>query len=151
MVKQLHHAKNTLKKDGANNGGRSIMHKPFHRFVSFLIRDKTIKYFDLFKKNLSLSKQEMIKLQNILIQKLIKHAYDQTQYYRELMDSLNIKPEDIKCKEDLKKLPILTKSTVRQNIKKIKSNDKYSKNLEEYTSSGSTGNQAVIYKSIFYK
>ncbi len=99
---------------------------------------------------MTLSRKEMIDLQNSLIKKLISHAYHHTRYYKELMDSLNLKPNDISCKEDLKKLPQLTKSIIRQNTNNLISNDKYSKKLFKVATSGSTGTHTVIYKSHFY-
>ena len=40
------------------------------------------------------------------LQAFVKQAYQHTKYYHELFDSLNIKPEDIKRREDLKRIPI---------------------------------------------
>jgi len=118
------------------------------RIYYFLLGVKTLKYYKtFFSKNLTLSREEMVSLQNRLIRNLIDHAYNHTRYYRELMDSLDLKPDDICCKEDLKKLPVLSKSTVRLNLDKIKSDDRYGKKLTMITSSGSTGNEAVIFKS----
>lgn len=115
-----------------------------------VIRDKRYHYYDKFKKNLYLSKEEIQQLQNHLIQKLIDHAYSHTNYYKELMDSLHLKPIDIKCREDLKKMPALTKSLIRQNMETIISDDSFAKNIVLVTSGGSTGNQAIIYKSSYY-
>lgn len=58
---------------------------------------------------------------------LLEHAYNNTKYYREVFDNLSLKPSDIKCFEDLSKLPILTRDVIKQryndiipsNIKKI--------------------------------
>ena len=74
------------------------------------------------------SKNEIIEWQNYELKKFIKHAYDHTVYYRELFDSLNLKPNDIKTIEDLKKLPVLSKETIKlrkddfipDNLKSIK-------------------------------
>lgn len=126
-------------------------HNIIQRTAYFLKGDKTLTYYDQLVKNMYLSRYEMIELQNRLIRKLIDHAYYHTRYYRELMDSLCIKPEDISCKEDLRKLPILTKTKIRQNIEKLKSDDRYGTQLFEETSSGSTGCQALIYKSPYYE
>ena len=79
------------------------------------------------------------------------HAYNNTSYYKDLFDELNINPRSIKNKNDLKSLPELTKSIIINNIDRIKSNDNYGKELKKYTSGGSTGFQAVIYKSKFYQ
>lgn len=69
----------------------------------------------------------------------IKHAYEHTVYYREVMDQLHLKPTDIQHIEDLKKLPILTKDTIRARFDDLKAD-----NAEKYrhrynTTGGSTG------------
>lgn len=119
--------------------------------IAYLCKnDKQFFYYDLLKKNLTISADDIIELQNNLIQKLINHAYNHTQHYKEIMDDSGLRPEDIKNKDDLKKLPVLTKSIIRKNLNKIKSKDHWSKKLELVTSGGSTGNQAVIYKSLYF-
>jgi len=119
-------------------------------FYKILKGDDRYKYYEELKANLNLSRTDIIKIQNKNIKKLINHAYFNTQYYKELMDSHCILPEDINNREDLNKLPALTKQLIKDNIDKITSDDKFSKNLIELTSGGSTGEQAVIYKSSFY-
>lgn len=49
----------------------------------------------------------------------VKHAYEHTVYYREVFDSLGLKPEDIQHVEDLKKLPVLTKDTIRSRYEDL--------------------------------
>jgi len=92
----------------------------------------------------------MVEFQNDLIHKLIEHAYRQTVYFREAMDSIGLTPDDIRSKEDLMKMPVLTKSLIRDNLDKIKSKDKFGKRLSVVTSGGSTGNQAVVCQSPYY-
>lgn len=119
--------------------------------ISYYIRkDRRYSYYDSLVKNLSLSREKMITLQNKLISELVEHAYFKTRYYRKLFDNQGLKPEDIKNKEDLKKIPVLTKSAIRENLSELKSDDHYSKNLEKVTSGGSTGDLSVIYKSPYF-
>jgi phenylacetate-CoA ligase len=47
------------------------------------------------------------------LRSLIKVAYKEVPFYRELMDSVGIKPDDIYRAEDLYKLPIVTKEMLR--------------------------------------
>lgn len=123
----------------------------FLQRIAYSIRnDRRYQYYDQFKKHLSFSRIEMIDHQNELITKIIKHAYSATDYYREIMDEHKLKPDEIHNKEDLKKLPILTKSIVRNNIENIKSKDNFSKGLKVVTSGGSTGDQSMIFKSAFF-
>ncbi len=58
---------------------------------------------------------EQIKaLQSEKLVKLVKRVYDNVEYYRNLMDEKDVKPEDIKGVEDLHKLPFLSKADLRE-------------------------------------
>ncbi len=61
------------------------------------------------KKAQRLSPSELEKLQNKKLRTIVKHAYENVPYYHELFNSAKLKPEDIKTKEDLVKIPITTK------------------------------------------
>ena len=65
------------------------------------------------------SKEQVVAWQNERLQALVKHVYEHTIYYRELFDNLGLKPEDIQCAEDLRKLPIITKEIAVVNYDKI--------------------------------
>ncbi len=123
------------------------IHNRIQRLAHRFIADRRYKYYDMFTKNLSLTKDQLTGLQNRYIQQIIEYAYNHTTYYKKLLDSAQIRPSEIRCKEDLKKIPLLTKSIIKENIDLIKSDDRHSKNLIEITSSGSTGDQALIYRS----
>ncbi len=57
--------------------------------------------------------------QNIQLQKFIIHAYNNTIYYKKIFDELSLTPNDIKCAEDLKKLPIINKEIVAKHYDEI--------------------------------
>lgn len=120
------------------------------RFCYKLRNDKRYKYYDLLVKNMALTSKQMVVLQNGLIKKLIEHAYEQTVFYRNAMDNLGLTPDDIKTREDLVKMPVLTKRDILANSEKLKSNDSYGKKLIRVTSGGSTGKQVAIYKSPYF-
>lgn len=65
------------------------------------------------------SREEIKRWQEQHLQAFIKHAYEHTKYYRNLFDSIGLKPEDIQVPEDLKKLPILTKEDVRKHYQEL--------------------------------
>ena len=60
------------------------------------------------------SREEIVALQNERLAKQVKHVYDNVSMYRERMDELGIKPEDIRTIDDLKKLPFTTKDDLRE-------------------------------------
>lgn len=67
----------------------------------------------------SWSREKVVEWQNNKLREFIRHAYEHTVYYRKLFNSLGIMPSDIQCAEDLKKLPILTKDTIKAHFKEI--------------------------------
>ncbi len=95
------------------------------------------------------SLNELENFQNEKLQQLIIHSYNNVQYYNELFKELGLSPSDIKTKEDLKKLPILTKKTIKENIangKLIAINLKSDKLLKN-SSSGSTGEPLQFFET----
>lgn len=78
-------------------------------------------------------------LQNAKLRKLVKHCYDSVAYYHKLFDSLGIAPKDIQSKEDLCKLPILTKQIIRDNYDDMFSTAVDPKRFRKSSSGGSTG------------
>ena len=59
--------------------------------------------------------EEIKKLQSEKLVAQVKHVYKNVEYYRNLMDKQNVKPEDIHGIEDLHKLPFLSKSDFTSN------------------------------------
>ncbi len=53
------------------------------------------------------------------IRRVVKHAYDSVPYYREVMDARKLRPDDIRGIDDLPKLPLLTKQTIRERSKDL--------------------------------
>ena len=128
-----------------------IYEKIISLFYSIVKDDNRFKYYSKLRSNLNLSRNELVNKQNKDIQKLILHAYNHTEYYHELLDLYKISPNEIKTKEDLNKLPPLTKQLIKNNIEKLTSNDKFGKKLIKITSSGSTGEQGMIYRSRYFE
>ncbi len=46
---------------------------------------------------------------------VVKHAYDNVPFYRKKMRELNVSPEDIRRREDIRRLPFTTKEDIRDN------------------------------------
>ncbi len=81
------------------------------------------------------SEQQLQDLQNRRLQKLIQHCYTNVPYYINLFKSLSLTPDDIKTREDLRKLPVLTKQMIRDHYDEL-----IAVNTVEYKSmNGSTG------------
>lgn len=77
--------------------------------------------------------------QEARLQAFIAHAYHHTAYYRRVFDSLGLKPEDIRTKEDLQKLPIITKETVNAHYEEFIPDNLSSFKYRLSRSGGTTG------------
>src|SRR5690348_9490171 len=53
--------------------------------------------------------------QNEKLRSLVRYAYENVPFYRERWKSLRISPDDIRGRDDLRKLPVLTKEEIRQH------------------------------------
>lgn len=91
------------------------------------------------QRNEFLSSEEVVEIQNRKLQKLIKHCYETVPYYHRLFDSLGVTPDDIRCREDLQVLPILTKQTIRDHYDEMFSTAIHPKRRRHETTGGSTG------------
>lgn len=77
--------------------------------------------------------------QNEKLRSLIRHAYENVPYYRERWKSLKLSPEDIKSRNDLEKLPVLTKEEIRQHANQFISQKSSMHELVSRHTSGTTG------------
>ena len=69
----------------------------------------------------------------------IDHAYRHTAYYRREFDRLGLKPEDIRTRADLQKLPIITKETVNAHYEEFIPDNLSSFKYRLSRSGGTTG------------
>ncbi len=117
--------------------------------LSYYIKgDFRYSHYRKYRKNIHRSRQQIKSQQLRKLRKLVLHAYDTTDYYRELLDNSGIRPGDIKTIEDFRKIPPLGKRVVLSNIDRLKSSGRY--RLIPLFSGGSTGNKVKIYKDKRY-
>ncbi|NLE02751.1 MAG: phenylacetate--CoA ligase [Fibrobacter sp.] len=77
------------------------------------------------------------------LQELVSRIYSRVEFYRKKMDSLGVKPADIKSIEDIVKLPFLSKDEMREVYPfGLLASDK-TDIVEIHTSSGTTGKPVV--------
>ena len=86
-----------------------------------------------------LSEEQLRGLQDKRLQQLIRHCYEHVPYYRHLFDSLHLMPNDIQTREDLQKLPILTKQMVRDHFEELQADNIADYKVLKSSTGGSTG------------
>lgn len=92
-----------------------------------------------------LPREELEELHFKKFKKLIEYAYENVPYYRKTWDKIGINPFMIKTKEDILKLPILTKEDLMNNLIELKSNKFSWEELKENHSGGTTGRMTIFY------
>ena len=83
--------------------------------------------------------------QNDKLRSLVRHAYESVPYYRDRWKSLKIAPDDIRSRDDLHKLPVLTKEEIRQNADRFVSQKTPKRELLSRHTSGTTGKALHFY------
>ncbi len=85
-------------------------------------------------------------LQDEKLRRLVRHAYRNAPFYRQRMRAAGLRPEDIRGRADLHKLPYLTKDDVRDNLHfDIMAENMDRRDVLRITTSGSTGRPFVCY------
>ncbi|MCW4007343.1 MAG: hypothetical protein NWF09_01440 [Candidatus Bathyarchaeota archaeon] len=82
---------------------------------------------------------------------VLKHAYYYIPYYHKLFKSVNIRPNDIRNLDDVKKIPLLSKNAVQQNFADMVVNGVDVSRLPFGVTSGSTGIPLKIYRDFSFR
>ena len=107
-------------------------------------------YYEELNRSQWLTQSQIRELQERKLRRLINQAYYHVGYYRELFDELGIKPEEIRTLEDLSKIPLLDKQTIREHLHFDLLSDNHDKRkLHRISTSGSTGEPFVCYVDKF--
>lgn len=93
------------------------------------------------------SREQIDEYQNIRLRMLIKHSVNTVPYYSNLFNKMNLSVRDIQTKSDLSKIPILTKSEIKeQGLNRFLSSNFPKRNIINASSSGSTG-EPLFYRN----
>lgn len=86
--------------------------------------------------------------QRAKMREIVSHAYKTCKFWQERFDNAGVKPEDIRELDDLRKLPLLTKTDLRTRLDDMISSDYPDrKKLTIHETSGSTGVSVVVYSN----
>ncbi len=91
-----------------------------------------------------LSRSEMESLQSERLVKLVSYVYNNVAFYKNKMDSIKLKPSDIKGVRDLEKLPFTTKDDLRDNYPYGLFACPKSDIVRIHASSGTTGKPTIV-------
>lgn len=116
----------------------------FH-FKTRVLRPKIYTQYLQKEKFLTTSSAEDIGTLNLKQrQLLIQHAYNNSTYYKELIDSCNLNINKFDPEVDFIQIPITTRNNLRANFKSIKSFDSSIKNSYKISTSGTTDKPLLL-------
>lgn len=71
------------------------------------------------RKMQSWSSTQVAEWQNERLAAFVSHAYHHTKYYHTLFDQLSIRPEDIRCADDLARIPYIDKQIINAHYEEL--------------------------------
>ncbi|MBQ0126884.1 MAG: phenylacetate--CoA ligase [Bacteroidales bacterium] len=92
----------------------------------------------------TLTRSEIEALQLERLKATVAHCYSGSEFYRKRLDSIGLRPEDIRSLDDLKKIPFTTKQDLRDTYPFGMASVPLEKCTRLHSSSGTTGNPTVI-------
>lgn len=90
------------------------------------------------------SQEKLRDYQFIRLRKLLRFIYEQNKYYQDLFTENHLHYDDFKNRDDLSKIPILTKELIKENKSSLKSLV-FDSDAIEASTGGSTGEPLVYY------
>ncbi|SCP95783.1 phenylacetate--CoA ligase family protein [Anaerobium acetethylicum] len=91
-----------------------------------------------------MSRDEIYTLQSARLAKMVDRVYHNVPFYRKKMQQMGIEPGDIRCVEDVNKLPFTTKDDLRENYPFGLVAVPQSEVTRVHASSGTTGKATVV-------
>jgi phenylacetate-CoA ligase len=104
-----------------------------------LNRQNSLQLLLYLEKTQWLSKTELHDLQWQRVGTLLQHAYEYVPYYREVMQDARLDPKSIIRERSLEKLPLLDRSTVRQQLQRLRATNISADRFVPNGTGGSTG------------
>lgn len=86
----------------------------------------------------------MSALQGKRLHKIVEYVYHNVPFYRNKLQEMDIRPDDIQTIEDIKKLPFTTKQDLRDNYPFQLQAAPQSEIIRIHASSGTTGNPTIV-------
>lgn len=89
-----------------------------------------------------LNAAELAELQRCRLRELTEYSFTHVPYVRNIMTEAGLTPADIRGPEDLRRLPLMRKSDVRENRAALRSD--IARKLSSFTTGGSTGEPLIF-------
>ncbi|CAB1276763.1 phenylacetate--CoA ligase family protein [Candidatus Nitrosacidococcus tergens] len=103
----------------------------------------TVQVFEKLEETQWWSMDRLVEFQSMRLQNLIQYAFTHIPYYQKIAKESRIKSQDIRSANDLAKLPLLTKSIIRNNSNALKADN--TTKLIRFNTGGSSGEPLIFY------
>ena len=122
------------------------MKKYLKESIKYLLRSEFVirKYIDKIERLYEMTPKELEKRNEIEFIKIFRRAYEESPFYRNLYNNAGIRKEDISCLGDIKKLPVITKSDIKEHTDELLIVPKW-RVIVNHTS-GTTGSPLKVYE-----
>jgi len=115
-------------------------------FKSPLVTRRVRRMYDALMSTQWAASEQIQRLQELRLRRMIRHAYHHVPYYREVFELMKIRPEDVKTLNDLQRLPVLSKETVREHLYFDLFADNHRKReMQQVTTTGPGGDPLDLY------
>src|SRR5512136_1476465 len=112
---------------------------PIRNPLNSLSMLRILTHYAELRRNQWLKLEELREIQNRKLRALIKYSYENVEFYHKRMKALGLGPNDVRTVDDLRKLPITTRSDIQKNSPAaIISRRMKNARLQKHTTSGST-------------
>jgi FkbM family methyltransferase len=93
------------------------------------------------------SLQELHRIQWKRTKLLLEHAYENVPFYRRRFDEIGLVPDDIRSMDDFRKIPVLKKTDIQQNLEQIKASNYPAGQIIRDATGGSTGYPLTFFRN----
>ena len=114
----------------------------------FLFGQKMISRLKFLERAQWWEKDRIVRFQNKELSKLVKVAYQEVPFYRDLFNAAKVSPDEIQSSKDLQRLPVVTKDMLRKDYPNLTTRSTDKKTYETSTS-GSTGKNFYVREDAF--
>lgn len=115
----------------------------------WMLKDGKIGIYNYIRRyrNLDQSSPEQLQTRQFKnIKKIIKHAYENTRYYKRAFDKICFLPTDLNNPDNMRQLPVITKEEIRENLNDMIAATFNISVLTKDSTGGSTGTPMVFYR-----
>jgi phenylacetate-CoA ligase len=120
--------------------------KTLYKTIQLYRNEPVFACLDELEKSQWYPKEKLGNIQWERLKKLLEHAYNTVPFYKQRFDGAGLKPEDIKSKNDLLKLPVLTKKQIKDNSEALISSQKMK--TDRLPTAGSSGDPLIVRRNM---